>query len=52
MTHVLSQPDSEWQGLSGRLTDDMMQNFIHADTKSQTFIAACGPIPFIQLVQR
>jgi ferredoxin-NADP reductase len=42
---VLSQPDPDWRGLSGRLTRELMEREI-ANLASSTFFL-CGPSPFM-----
>ncbi|XP_067946262.1 cytochrome b5 reductase 4-like isoform X2 [Watersipora subatra] len=52
VTHVISDADKSWDGSVGKLSSEMLANYLPIDTKSQTFVAVCGPIPFVRLCQK
>lgn len=50
ITHILSQPDSEWNGKKGRITFELLKETIDKDLKNPLF-CICGPRQFTELSQ-
>lgn len=46
--HVLSQPDSTWTGLKGRIREDLVNDLIIKEV-SKPLCCICGPTPFTNL---
>ena len=49
VVHVLSEPDPDWTGLSGRITADVVSQTLPANLTHQDLVAVCGPSQFTQL---
>ena len=48
VTHVLSNADSDWPGLRGRIRKELVEQFLPVEANSQEnlLVCACGPTPF------
>ncbi|XP_052241631.1 cytochrome b5 reductase 4-like isoform X3 [Dreissena polymorpha] len=49
--NCLSEPHSDWSGLQGRVTKEMVQDFLPSTSNTESMlIAVCGPSPFTKSV--
>lgn len=47
--HILSRPDKEWTGLTGRIRKEILEGSIpRPGEKRKILFCACGPLPFTQ----
>jgi len=44
--HVLSEPDDEWTGRNGRVTEELLNEFLLPVSNSK-FVCICGPNGFV-----
>ncbi|KAL0275361.1 UNVERIFIED_CONTAM: hypothetical protein PYX00_003225 [Menopon gallinae] len=56
VTYMLSQPDEGWNGLTGRVDEQMLNNFLPdfdpaSGRDADFYICACGPIQFVEMIQ-
>ncbi|KAH3737328.1 hypothetical protein DPMN_043911 [Dreissena polymorpha] len=49
--NCLSEPHSDWSGLQGRVTKEMVQDFLPSTSNTERMLkAVCGPSPFTKSV--
>ena len=48
ISHILSSPDDSWQGLSGRVSSELLKTNLPKlqDQKNNVLVCVCGPLPF------
>lgn len=56
VSYCLSQPNSSWTGLRGRVDSKMLDDFLSIAVDETNdfpafFISACGPIKFAEMIQ-
>lgn len=45
--YVLSEPDENWPGLTGRISETLLKSFIPIACETEKLlVCACGPTPF------
>ncbi|XP_064618055.1 cytochrome b5 reductase 4-like isoform X2 [Liolophura sinensis] len=45
--YVLSEPDENWSGLTGRISEALLKSFIPTESETEKLlVCACGPTPF------
>ena len=53
VTYILSEPDDDWTGPTGRVNKDLLKAHVPAlNDGVQPLVCACGPIPFTKEVIR
>ncbi len=53
MTYILSEPDSDWSGLTGRIRSELVEKFLPPQTDADVLLfCACGPTAFTQEAMR